>query len=97
MPHKRRKRCEVVGGLILIGFLLVLTGCGGETPIAPAPAKGKAAPVEKKAVVAPVAEEVKEEVKKAPAKKVAVKKEPAEKKEAVKKAPVKSTGKKAKE
>jgi len=64
MPHKRRKRCEVVGGLILIGFLLVLTGCGEETPIAPAPAKGKAAPVEKKAVVAPKPAEKPETAKK---------------------------------
>jgi len=64
MPHKRGKRCEVVGGLILIGFLLMLTGCGGETPIAPAPAKGKAAPVEKKAAVAPQPAEKPEAAKK---------------------------------
>jgi len=60
--------------------------------------KKKAAPkAEKKVTVAPVAEEVKDEVAKAPAKKAAPKKEPAEKKEAVKKAPAKSTKKPAKE
>jgi type IV pilus assembly protein PilP len=53
MPYKRRKSSEVVRGLILIGFLLMLTGCGGGAPSAPVPAQGKAAPVEKKAVVAP--------------------------------------------
>jgi len=63
MPYQR-KTSEVVGGLILIGFLLMLTGCGGETPIAPAPAKGKAAPVEKKAAVAPQPAEKPEAAKK---------------------------------
>lgn len=51
MPYPRRKTSEVVGGLMLIAFLLMLAGCGGGTPTAPVPAKGKAAPVEKKAVV----------------------------------------------
>ena len=53
MPYQKRKSSEVVGVLILIGFLLMLAGCGGGTPSVPAPAKGKAAPVEKKAVVEP--------------------------------------------
>jgi len=63
MPYKRR-RCEVVAGLILVGFLLMLTGCGGGTPSAPVPAKPKAAPVEKKAVVAPKPAEKSEVAKK---------------------------------
>jgi len=63
MPYKRR-RCEVVAGLILVGFLLMLTGCGGGTPSAPVPAKPKAAPVEKKAVVAPKPAEKPEVAKK---------------------------------
>jgi type IV pilus assembly protein PilP len=53
-----------VSGLVLIGFLLMLTGCGGGTPSAPAPAKGKAAPAEKKAVVAPKPAEKPEVAKK---------------------------------
>ena len=58
----------------------------------------KAAPkAEKKAAEAPATEEVKAEVKKAPAKKAAAVKETAEKKETVKKAPAKSTKKPAKE
>ncbi len=69
MTHQRRSR-KVVGGL-LIGFLLILTGCGGGTPSAPAPAKGKAAPVEKKAVAVPKPAEKPEA-----AKEVAKKEEP---------------------
>jgi len=62
-------------------------GPAGET-------KKKAAPkAEKKVAVAPVAEEVKAEVKKAPAKKAVASKEKVEKKEPVKKAAAKSTKK----
>jgi len=64
MPYQRRKSSEVVGVLILIGFLLMLAGCGGGTPAVPVPAKGKAAPVEKKAVVAPKPAEKTEVAKK---------------------------------
>jgi type IV pilus assembly protein PilP len=64
MPYQRRKSSEVVGVLILIGFLLMLAGCGGGTPTAPAPAKGKAVPVEKKVVVEPKAGEKLEVAKK---------------------------------
>jgi type IV pilus assembly protein PilP len=63
MPYKRRRSSEVVGGLILIGFLLMLAACGG-TPSAPVPAKGKAAPVENKAAVAPKPAEKPEVAKK---------------------------------
>ena len=52
MPYQR-KTSEVGGGLILIGFLLMLTGCGGGTADAPVAATGKAAPVAKKAVALP--------------------------------------------
>ena len=62
MPYKRRSS-EVVGGLVLIGFLLMLTGCGGGTPSAPVPAKGKAAPVEKKAAAVPKPAEKQEAAK----------------------------------
>ena len=64
MPNQRRISSKVVGGLILIGFLLILTACGGGTPSAPVAAKGKAAPVEKKAVVPPKPAEKPEAAKK---------------------------------
>jgi type IV pilus assembly protein PilP len=64
MPYQKRRSSEVVGVLILIGFLLMLAGCGGGTPTVPAPAKGKAAPVEKKVVVEPKPREKLEVAKK---------------------------------
>ena len=35
MPYQKRKSSEVVGVLILIGFLLMLAGCGGGHPAFP--------------------------------------------------------------